>query len=97
MLCGPQIVSPLPRKLSFPAIVVQALCGLFLTMEAALQRAVSLKSDTENDTTGKGQTHSFIPRMILSTLCARPVAGRDGDVQTSQVWVLPSWIPQSGG
>lgn len=62
MLCSPQIVSPLPRKLSFPAFVAQALCGLFLTMEAALQRAVAIKSDTENDTTGKGQTRSFHER-----------------------------------
>lgn len=52
---APQIISPFPRKLSQSWWSRPS--GLFL--EAALQRALTITGDAENDPIGNGQTHLF--------------------------------------
>lgn len=59
MLCSPPRSSSPFQETLLPAFVDQALCGLFLTMKAAVQRVITLMGDTENAITGKGPTHSF--------------------------------------
>lgn len=81
---APQTFSPFPKKLPSR---LRGPGPLWLVSGRGGGSPKSLHCEGKLSVTSRGR----------GTLRARPIVGRDGDTQTSQVWRLPSESPRLGG